>query len=139
MIPASLVGFPLCCQRRPAPGWHADSSRITDITETPITWGNWYKHVNWLNTTFIIFVPLVGLISSYWVNLHYKTAIFAVAYYYFAGLGISMSAAVREGRLRVPITDPSCSCRLPSPVGSLELQGHPSPQDLPRRRWRCRR
>jgi hypothetical protein len=32
---------------------------------------------------------MVGLISSYWINLQYKTAIFAVAYYFFAGLGIS--------------------------------------------------
>lgn len=63
---------------------------ITDITETPITWANWYQHVNWLNTTFIIFIPLVGLISSYWIDLQFKTAVFAVAYYFFAGLGISM-------------------------------------------------
>ena len=61
----------------------------TDITEQPITWANWYQHVNWLNTYFIIVVPMVGPISSYWVNLQYKTAIFAVAYYFFAGLGIS--------------------------------------------------
>lgn len=31
------------------------------ITEQPITVKNWYKHVNWLNVTFIIFVPLLGL------------------------------------------------------------------------------
>ena len=61
----------------------------SDITEQPITWANWYQHVNWLNTYFIIVVPMVGLISSYWVNLQFKTAIFAVAYYFFAGLGIS--------------------------------------------------
>lgn len=54
-----------------------------------MTWKNWYKHVNWLNTTFIIFIPLAGLISAYWVPLQYKTAIFAIAYYFFAGLGIS--------------------------------------------------
>ena len=62
---------------------------ITDITETPITWANWPQHVNWLNTTFIIFIPLVGLVSSYWIDLQFKTAVFAVAYYFFAGLGIS--------------------------------------------------
>lgn len=60
-----------------------------DITDQPITWANWYQHVNWLNTYFIIMVPMVGLISSYWVSLQLKTAIFAVAYYFFAGLGIS--------------------------------------------------
>ncbi|EGO59931.1 acyl-CoA desaturase 1 [Neurospora tetrasperma FGSC 2508] len=59
------------------------------ITELPITWGNWYKHVNWLNTTFIIFVPLAGLISAYWVPAQTKTILFSIAYYYFAGLGIT--------------------------------------------------
>lgn len=59
------------------------------ITDQPITWSNWYQHVNWLNTTFIIFIPLIGLISAYWIELQYKTAIFTVAYYYFAGLGIT--------------------------------------------------
>lgn len=50
---------------------------------------NWYKHVNWLNTYFIIFVPLMGVVASYWVPLKAQTGIFAVAYYYFAGLGIT--------------------------------------------------
>lgn len=31
------------------------------ITEQPMTWKNWYKHINWLSTTFIIFIPLIGL------------------------------------------------------------------------------
>lgn len=63
--------------------------RKPHITEQPITWSNWYQHVNWLNTTFIIVIPLAGLISSYWVPLQTKTAIFTVAYYFFAGLGIT--------------------------------------------------
>ncbi|KAK3988554.1 acyl-CoA desaturase [Cladorrhinum sp. PSN332] len=63
--------------------------RKPHITDQPITAKNWYKHVNWLNTTFIIFIPLTGLISSYWVPLHTKTAVFTVLYYFFAGLGIT--------------------------------------------------
>ncbi|OTA97375.1 hypothetical protein M434DRAFT_8097 [Hypoxylon sp. CO27-5] len=59
------------------------------ITEFPITWGNWYKHVNWLNTTFIIFIPLLGMISTYWTPLQFKTALFAIFYYFNAGLGIT--------------------------------------------------
>ena len=66
-----------------------------DITEQPITVANWYQHVNWLNTTFIIFIPLIGLVSSYWIELQYKTAIFAVSYYFFAGLGISRSLSMQ--------------------------------------------
>lgn len=65
------------------------SAFLTDITEQPMTWQNWYKHVDWLNTTFIIFVPLLGLVSAYWVPLQTKTAIFTVAYYFYSGLGIS--------------------------------------------------
>jgi stearoyl-CoA desaturase (Delta-9 desaturase) len=59
------------------------------ITETPITWGNWYKHVNWLNVTFIIGVPLAGCVAAYWTPLHLYTAIFAVIYYFNTGLGIT--------------------------------------------------
>ncbi|KAK0619846.1 delta-9 acyl-CoA desaturase [Immersiella caudata] len=63
--------------------------RKSHITDQPITLKNWYQHVNWLNTTFIIFIPLAGLVSSFWVPLQFKTAIFSIAYYFFAGLGIT--------------------------------------------------
>jgi stearoyl-CoA desaturase (delta-9 desaturase) len=59
------------------------------IADTPITWGNWYKHVNWLNTIFIVFIPLIGFISAYWVPLKVSTAIFSVIYYFNTGLGIT--------------------------------------------------
>jgi stearoyl-CoA desaturase (delta-9 desaturase) len=53
-----------------------------------MTLKNWPQHINWLNTYFIIIVPAIGLISTYWVGLQYKTAIFSIAYYFFSGLGI---------------------------------------------------
>ena len=53
-----------------------------------MTWKNWPQHINWLNTTLIIFVPMIGLVSSYWVSLRWQTAVFSVLYYVFAGLGI---------------------------------------------------
>jgi stearoyl-CoA desaturase (delta-9 desaturase) len=59
------------------------------ITEYPITWGNWYKHVNWLNTFFIIFIPLMGCVGAYFTPLSWKTAAFAVFYYFNSGLGIT--------------------------------------------------
>lgn len=31
------------------------------ITETSMTAKNWYKHVNWLNVTLIIVVPIYGM------------------------------------------------------------------------------
>lgn len=49
---------------KPARGKGYDMKK-PHITEQPITLKNWYKHVNWLNVTFIIIVPLLGL----WVSL----------------------------------------------------------------------
>lgn len=59
------------------------------ITEFPITSANWYKHVNWLNTFFILGIPMLGLIYAYWTPLHLKTALFAVFYYFNTGMGIT--------------------------------------------------
>ncbi|KZL64756.1 acyl-CoA desaturase, partial [Colletotrichum tofieldiae] len=59
------------------------------ISTQPVTLANWHKHVNWLNTTFILIVPLVGFICSYWIPLTWKTAVFAVIYYFNTGLGIT--------------------------------------------------
>lgn len=72
----------------PLRGKKADVNKV-HISDTPMTWSNWHKHVNWLNTTFIIFVPLAGFISAYWVPLHLYTAIFSVIYYFNTGLGIT--------------------------------------------------
>ncbi|KAI8155462.1 Acyl-CoA desaturase [Colletotrichum sp. SAR 10_70] len=73
----------------PARASKAYDSKKPHISTQPITWGNWYQHVNWLNTTFILVIPLVGLIYSYWVPLQWKTAAFAVIYYFNTGLGIT--------------------------------------------------
>jgi stearoyl-CoA desaturase (delta-9 desaturase) len=66
----------------------ADTKKV-HITETKMTLKNWYKHVNWLNVTFILGVPMYGLIQSLWVPLQLKTAIWAVLYYFYTGLGIT--------------------------------------------------
>jgi len=59
------------------------------ITDTPLTKSNWYKHVNWLNVTLIVGVPLYGCIQAIWTPLYLKTAVFAVLYYFATGLGIT--------------------------------------------------
>jgi stearoyl-CoA desaturase (delta-9 desaturase) len=69
--------------------WFTDALRLIDISDMPLTWSNWHQHVNWLNTTLIVFIPLIGLVSSYWVSLNLKTLIFAVVYYFYTGLGIT--------------------------------------------------
>ena len=59
------------------------------ITETALTRKNWYKHVNWLNVVLIVGIPLYGLVQAWWVPLQWKTAVWAVAYYFMTGLGIT--------------------------------------------------
>lgn len=66
----------------------ADSKKV-HIADTPVTLQNWYKHVNWLNVTLIIGIPLYGCIQALWVPLQLKTAIWAVVYYFWTGLGIT--------------------------------------------------
>lgn len=70
---------------RPRP---ADTKKV-HITETKMTLKNWYKHINWLNVTFILGVPIYGVVQSLWVPLQFKTAVFAVLYYFYTGLGIT--------------------------------------------------
>lgn len=64
------------------------------ITDLPITAKNWYKHVNWLNTILIVMIPMVGLISAYWVPLRTKTLVFSIAHYFFCGLGITAGKSI---------------------------------------------
>ncbi|KAH0389015.1 putative delta-9 desaturase, partial [Aureobasidium melanogenum] len=59
------------------------------ITDTPMTKANWYKHVNWLNVFLIVGIPMIGCVQAYWTPLYLKTAIWAVAYYFATGLGIT--------------------------------------------------
>lgn len=59
------------------------------ISELPVTWKNWHQHIDWLNCTFVLFFPLAGCIAAVWTPLHLYTALFAVVYYFNAGLGIT--------------------------------------------------
>lgn len=67
----------------------SEPPRKLHITETPMTWSNWYKHINWLNVTFIMFLPIFGLVQTIWVPLQLKTAIWTLTYYAMTGLGIT--------------------------------------------------
>jgi stearoyl-CoA desaturase (delta-9 desaturase) len=59
------------------------------IADTPMTWSNIHKHIDWLNTIFIIIIPMIGFVSTYWVPLQWKTAVFSIIYYFNTGLGIT--------------------------------------------------
>lgn len=59
------------------------------ITDQPITRANWYKHVNWLNCFFILGIPMMGCVAALWTPLRLSTAIWAVVFYFWTGLGIT--------------------------------------------------
>lgn len=100
----------------------------THIQDVPLTWGNWHKKVDWLNTTFVIFIPAIGLISSYWVPLHPYTAIFSAIYYFNTGLGITAGTLHVCLRPTINLTN----SRLSSSVVPPLVQGHSASADLPR-------
>lgn len=123
-----------------AGGAKKDTNKV-HIADTPMTWSNWPQHINWLNTTLVIFVPLAGFISAYWVPLQLKTALWAVFYYVHTGLGITAGKSTpNEALYPKPGYHRSVTynTRLPPTLVSLCLQGHYPSQDLSRccRCWR---
>ena len=65
------------------------STRKPHISEQPITLGNWYYHVNWINTTLIVIVPVFGCVAALFTPLRLNTAAWAILYYFWTGLGIT--------------------------------------------------
>jgi stearoyl-CoA desaturase (delta-9 desaturase) len=59
------------------------------ITDQPMTFSNWHMHIAWVNVIFVAVIPLVGLIMTYSTPLLWKTAVWALIYYFMAGLGIT--------------------------------------------------
>ncbi len=64
-------------------------TKLRHISETPFTLTNWHEHIDWLNTTVVAILPIIGLISAYFTPLRQGTAIFAIIYYFTTGLGIT--------------------------------------------------
>ena len=104
------------------------------ITETAITKSNWYKHVNWLNVVLIVGIPVYGMIQAYWVPLRLKTAIFAVAYYFMTGLGITAGTFDTKSELNAAkmLTEP----RLPSFMGTHLIFSYVTTPDMASSCWR---
>jgi stearoyl-CoA desaturase (delta-9 desaturase) len=50
---------------------------------------NWYKHINWLNVTLIIVIPVMGCTAAVFTPLNVKTAVLALLYYAMTGMGIT--------------------------------------------------
>ncbi|TGZ84914.1 hypothetical protein EX30DRAFT_337366 [Ascodesmis nigricans] len=59
------------------------------ISDEPITRKNWWKHLNFLNITLILVIPMLGIYAAYFTPIDKKTLIWAVIYYFWTGLGIT--------------------------------------------------
>jgi stearoyl-CoA desaturase (Delta-9 desaturase) len=66
-----------------------EGTKRAHITEQPMTISNWHKHIAWVNVIFVAVIPLVGLIMTYSTPLLWKTAVWALIYYFMTGLGIT--------------------------------------------------
>jgi len=59
------------------------------ITDTEMTLSNWYKHINWLNVTLVLVIPLIGFYNAFYTPIQWRTIVWALGYYGCAGLGIT--------------------------------------------------
>jgi len=84
----------------------AYNTKKPHITELPMTWRNWYQHLDWLSIYFIIVVPVSGLFAATQVSLRLYTGIFAVVYYVVCGSGITagMSNIITQRDIRYVLT-----------------------------------
>lgn len=55
----------------------------------PITWRNWYREINIVSTLALTIVPILAIYGAFTTPLIIPTAIWAIAYYYYTGLGIT--------------------------------------------------
>ncbi|KAI4927743.1 hypothetical protein J4E85_006255 [Alternaria conjuncta] len=59
------------------------------ISSQPITWTNWYKKINWLNTTLVILIPSYGLYLARSTTLTLPTFLWSIVYYATTAFGIT--------------------------------------------------
>ncbi|KAH9952463.1 delta9-fatty acid desaturase [Russula dissimulans] len=55
----------------------------------PVTWGNWWKELNYLSLTILSLSPSIALYGAFTTKLRWETAIFSVFYYFVTALGIT--------------------------------------------------
>ncbi|KAI4700831.1 stearoyl-CoA 9-desaturase [Alternaria sp. BMP 2799] len=59
------------------------------ISSQPITWKNWYRKINWLNTTLVILIPSYGLYLARSTPLTLPTFLWSIIYYATTAFGIT--------------------------------------------------
>ena len=70
------------------------------ISETPVTLTNWFKHVDWESTFWVVELPILGLVAAAFTPLHANTALWAVIYHVTTGVGITAGASSRSSMPR---------------------------------------
>ena len=64
-------------------------SRKRDVSDLLPTFATWYNQINWLNTSVVVILPIVGLILAIYTPLQRATAVCSIVYYFITGLGIT--------------------------------------------------
>ncbi|CDK26593.1 unnamed protein product [Kuraishia capsulata CBS 1993] len=77
------------------------------ISEQPWTRENWAQHINWLNFVLVFAIPVMGLLSTFWVTPRIETFALAFILYVFSGLSITAGYhrlwAHRAYQARLPV------------------------------------
>jgi stearoyl-CoA desaturase (delta-9 desaturase) len=55
----------------------------------PVQWSNILNELNWISFLVLTIPPFVGVVGAFYVKLQWQTAVWAVAYYFLTGLGIT--------------------------------------------------
>ncbi|KAJ7339982.1 hypothetical protein DFH08DRAFT_783495 [Mycena albidolilacea] len=55
----------------------------------PVTYNNLLSELNWIAVFVLTLPPAVSFIGAYYTKLRWETALFAVSYYFYTGLGIT--------------------------------------------------
>ena len=61
----------------------------TEKALPPITWKNFYYELEWISTLALTFTPIASIYGWFTTPLQLNTALFAIVYYFFTGLGIT--------------------------------------------------
>ena len=54
----------------------------------PVTWSNFWKELNYLSVAILTISPSIAIYGALTTKLHPATAVFAIFYYFFTGLGL---------------------------------------------------
>jgi stearoyl-CoA desaturase (delta-9 desaturase) len=59
------------------------------IGNQPFTLRNWYRKINWLNTTLVVLIPAYGLYLTRFTPLTRPTLLWSILYYFMTAFGIT--------------------------------------------------